>query len=72
MTLDQYFADEPRGAKLEMAEFLGISATWLSLLIAGKRKASAQLCLKIEQATQGLVTRIELRPDIFGEVKPLA
>lgn len=66
MTLQEYFATEPRGAKAEMAEFLGISATWLSLIIANRRVASAVLSKKIEKATQGLVKRKDLRPDLFN------
>ena len=65
MTLDKYFKDEPRGSKTEMAEYLGISLTWLSLLIHERRTASAALAVKIEKATQGLVTRKDLRPDLF-------
>jgi len=65
MTLTEYFLTEPRGAKTEMAEYLRISPTWLSLIMKGSRRASPELSLKIEKATQGLVTREELRPDIF-------
>ena len=65
MTLTEYFSTEPRGAKSEMAEYLRISPTWLSLIMNGSRKASPELSLRIELATQGLVTRSELRPDIF-------
>ena len=66
MNLMQYFKDEPRGAKIEMAEYLGISAEWMSKLIAKKAKPSGPLARDIEIATQGLVTRKELRPDLFG------
>jgi DNA-binding transcriptional regulator YdaS (Cro superfamily) len=65
MKLEQYFETEPKGARGEMARYLGISATWLSLLIYERRQPSAALSVKIEQATQGLVTRNELRPDLF-------
>jgi DNA-binding transcriptional regulator YdaS (Cro superfamily) len=65
MTLTEYFLTEPRGSKTEMAEYLRISPTWLSLIMKGQRKASPELSLRIERATQGLVTRKELRPDIF-------
>ena len=65
MTLNEYFSTEPRGAKSEMAEHLRITPTWLSLLIRGERKASPELSLRIENATQGLIKRSELRPDIF-------
>jgi DNA-binding transcriptional regulator YdaS (Cro superfamily) len=65
MNLKQYFKDEPHGAKKEMAEYLGITPTWLSILIRRGRKPSVTLAKQIEKATQGLVTFEELRPDIF-------
>lgn len=67
MTLKQYFVGEPHGAKREMADHLGISPTWLSLLINGSRKPSAALARRIDEATQGLVPASMLRPDLFGE-----
>ena len=66
MNLKQYFSEEPRGAKIEMARHLGISAEWMSKLIALKVKPSPLLSVKIEEATQGLVTRKDLRPDLFS------
>ena len=65
MTLTEYFKTDIRGAKAEMASYLKITPTWMSLLIAGRRKASPVLALAIEEATGGLVTKQELRPDIF-------
>lgn len=65
MNLKQYFKDEPYGAKKEMAEYLGITQTWLGLLIRKARRPSPALARKIERATQGLVTAKELRPDLF-------
>ena len=52
-----------------MAEYLRITPTWLSLIMKGRRKASAILCARIEKATGGLVTRAELRPDLYGDLK---
>jgi DNA-binding transcriptional regulator YdaS (Cro superfamily) len=66
LTLAEYFSTEPLGARGEMAQYLGISLTWLSLLIHQRRTASAVLAVKIEKATQGLVTRKDLRPDLFS------
>lgn len=66
MNLKKYFKDEPFGSKKEMADYLGISPTWLALIINQNRKVSPQLAKKIEKATQGLVTAKELRPDIFN------
>jgi DNA-binding transcriptional regulator YdaS (Cro superfamily) len=65
MTLAEYFKSDVRGAKSEMAEYLNITPTWMALIIANRRKASPVLALAIEKATGGLVTRQELRPDIF-------
>jgi len=65
MNLKQYFKDEPYGSKKEMAEYLGITQTWLGLLIRKARRPSFVLARKIEKATQGLVTAKELRPDLF-------
>jgi DNA-binding transcriptional regulator YdaS (Cro superfamily) len=67
MDLREYFVGEPRGAKKEMAEYLGITQTWLGILMNGSRRCSATLAKKIEKATQGLVTAKELRPDLFGK-----
>lgn len=69
MTLKAYFSEEPLGAKKEMAAYLGITPTWLSLLISGARRPSAVLAKRIEKATQGIVTAKELRPDLFGDVE---
>jgi DNA-binding transcriptional regulator YdaS (Cro superfamily) len=66
MNLQQYFSEEPRGAKIEMAEHLGISVEWMSKLINLKRQPSPVLARAIEDATGGLVTRKDLRPDLFG------
>jgi DNA-binding transcriptional regulator YdaS (Cro superfamily) len=65
MTLYEYFSTEPWGAKHEMAVHLGITDTYISLLIHGKRRPSGPMALSIERATQGLVTRTELRPDLY-------
>ena len=65
MNLKQYFKDEPYGSKKEMADYLGITQTWLGLLIRKARKPSPELAKKIEKATQGLVTKKNLRPDLF-------
>jgi DNA-binding transcriptional regulator YdaS (Cro superfamily) len=65
MNLKQYFKDEPYGSKKEMAEYLGITQTWLGLLIKKSRQPSPELAKRIEKATGKLVTAKELRPDIF-------
>lgn len=69
MTLKEYFANKPRGAQLELSRRLGISKTWMTLITNGHQVPSPELAVMIHQYTNGLVTRQELRPDIFGELK---
>ena len=69
MTLKDYFKDKPRGAQVELARKLGVSKTWMSLLVSGREVPSAGLALMIEKFTHGKVKRKTLRPDLFGEIK---
>lgn len=68
MTLIKYFKGKPRGSKVELARKLGISKTWMALIINGQKSPSAVLSAEIERATRGLVTRNDLRPDLFGRL----
>jgi DNA-binding transcriptional regulator YdaS (Cro superfamily) len=65
MTLVDYFKPLPRGAKSAMAKELGVTKTWIALLIAGTRRPSAALAVQIEQYTRRAVKKRELRPDLF-------
>jgi len=67
MTLEEYFVDKPRGAKIALARKLGISKTWLSLVISGRQLPSPELARDIEANTGRKVKRADLRPDIFGK-----
>lgn len=69
MDLKQYFSTRPYGSKAKMAKSLGISRTWLALIINGLRVPSPGLALEIERVTNGEVKRVDVRPDLFGEVK---
>ena len=69
MKLSEYFASKPRGAKSDLAAKLGISRTWMSQIISGRRICSPELALAIEQLTLGEVKRVDLRPDLFGEMR---
>ena len=69
MTLKDYFKDKPRGAQIDLARKLGVSKTWMSLLVSGREVPSAGLALMIEKFTNGKVKRKSLRPDLFGEIK---
>lgn len=50
-----------------LARAAGTKAIYLSQLASGHRKASHKLAKRIETATKGVVTRQDLRPDIFGK-----
>ena len=65
MNLKSYFKQQPYGAKSLFAEKLGITPTWLGLLIRKARRPSAALAKRIEKATKGEVTARDLRPDLF-------
>jgi DNA-binding transcriptional regulator YdaS (Cro superfamily) len=66
MTLQEYFVGKERGSKALMAMSLGISRTWLSLVITNRELPSAELAVAIEKYTKGKVKRKVLRPDIFA------
>ena len=66
MTLAEYCATQPRGAKKRLAIRLGITSTWMSLLISGKRSPSVDLAIRIERETDRFVTRRDLLPKVFG------
>ena len=65
MQLREYFDGKPHGSKVEFAKSLGITKTWLSLIMSGRKIPSVTLCLEIEKLTKRKVKRKELRPDIF-------
>ena len=68
MTLTEYFSNKPRGAKVDLARKVGISKTWMSLLISGRQVPSPELAHSLERHTNGQVRRQDLRPDVFGRI----
>ena len=65
MTLKEYFAKQPHGAITDMADKLGVTRTWLSLIINGHQAPSPMLCMLIERLTKRKVKRKVLRPDLY-------
>lgn len=65
MNLKRYFSLQPYGSKTLFAQKVGITPTYLGLLIRKARRPSAEMSKKIEKATKGEVTRQDLRPDLF-------
>lgn len=66
MTLMEFFEGQPHGTKAAMARELGISKTWLSLILSGKVLPGPALAVAISHYTKGKVSRKTLRADIFG------
>lgn len=58
------------GGRPEFAEVVNISKNFAYQLENGIRPAPIGLCYKIELATNGLVTRKELRPNDWQDIWP--
>ena len=55
------------GTQADLAKALGLmSQSQISQWVKGRRPVPPKWCIKIEQVTGGVVTRYELRPDVFG------
>lgn len=54
------------GSQAALAERIGLSQQGISYLLKTHR-VSAETATAIDRATNGLVSREELRPDLFGE-----
>ena len=61
MTLQEYF--DLGAKKIDFAERLGVTCGQVSHWTGGKQ-VSAERCIQIEEATDGLVSCEDLRPDI--------
>lgn len=69
MDLKTYFESE-RGTATKLAATLGISISYLSQLASGKAPLSPERCVEIEEATNGSVTRKDLRPSDWSRIWP--
>ena len=56
------------GSQTNMAIVIDVTQQTISDWVRGKLKPSVKNSVKIERATNGKVTRQQLRPDIFGEI----
>lgn len=64
MTLLECIAD--LGRRSALADACKTSPDYLWQVATGRRKASFKLAREIEAATSGLISRHDIRPDIFG------
>ncbi len=65
MELRDYLRDVWPGSKGAFARRAGLHPAHLSQLQSGYRRASPVTWARIETATEGAVTREDLRPDLF-------
>ncbi|BBM00412.1 YdaS family helix-turn-helix protein [Microbulbifer sp. GL-2] len=54
------------GSSAELARAIVVSPAFVSQMRSGAKAIPPKLCKKIELATQRVVTRARLRPDVFG------
>ena len=62
MKLKHYFENHPEISRKQLAEKLGVTPEFVSMLVAGKRTGSIEKCILIEELTNGEVTVEDLRP----------
>jgi transcriptional regulator with XRE-family HTH domain len=65
MNLSDYLS-QPGITQSKLATSLGVSQGLVHQWASGKTRITAERAIAIEAATDGLVTKYDLRPDIFG------
>ncbi|MGC5885710.1 transcriptional regulator [Ralstonia pseudosolanacearum] len=70
MTLINYLRSRPRGTLRWLAEVIGVNQSDVSNWATGRRPVPPIRCVAIERATEGAVTRPELRPDDWHLIWP--
>ena len=70
MKLKEYTAKLPRGGCGVLAKKLGISKSYLSQMVTGKAAISPTNAVAIEKATDGVVTRKDMRPADWYQIWP--
>jgi len=70
MDLTQYVLNHGQGAQKHLAIAVGVTKGFIWQLVHNKRPVPLELCAPIEQATNGEVTRKDLRPDDWAQIWP--
>lgn len=65
-----HWVNQKRGRSLAMSQALGVSAPVVSDWVTGKKAVPVERCVFIERATDGAVTRQDLRPDDWQDIWP--
>lgn len=61
-------AVQAAGGVTALADAIGTAQSFVSQMKSGVRPIPPRWCIPIEEAAGGLVTRYDLRPDVFGSV----
>jgi DNA-binding transcriptional regulator YdaS (Cro superfamily) len=64
------WVNERRGRSLAIANALGVSPPVVSDWVTGKKGIPIERCVAIERATQGVVSRKDMRPGTWQEIWP--
>ena len=70
MKLNAYLEQSGSGSAAMLAGRIGITPVQISLWRAEKRPVPVQHCAAIERATDGAVTRRDLRPNDWAQIWP--
>jgi len=70
MNLKTYITEGRRGTAASLAAVLGVSPSYLSQMASGDAPVSPERCVEIEVATNGDVTRRDLRPEDWQRIWP--
>ncbi|HHL0960307.1 TPA: transcriptional regulator [Serratia marcescens] len=70
MELKQYINELERGGAKKLAEQLSVSKSYLSQMASGRTAISPERCVEIENATGGVVSRRDLRPNDWQKIWP--
>lgn len=66
MTLSDYLSQLKRGGKSQFAKKIDVSKSFLRQMEDGTAPIPIYVAKKIEEHTQGKVTKAELRPDVWA------
>ena len=65
MTLESFFA-ETETTQADLARKLGVSPGRLNHWVVGRHDPPINMIRPIEKATKGMVTRVDLLPEVFA------
>lgn len=69
MNLPEYIADS-KVSGIELAKKLGIAQPVVSAWVTGKKPVPPARCVQLEQITDGVIRRVDLRPNDFWKFWP--